>query len=512
MTTPRLSDVFFAALDAHPADRAALVRARCQDHPEWIPTIEQLVAASERAPSTAAMGAAIFAAPSTLPPGSQIGPYVVDGELGRGGMGIVYRARDVVLDMAVALKAVRPEAAGGAALLGRLQDEARTLARLSSNPHIARVYAFVEQDGMGFIVQELVSGETLRDVLTRGPVAPHEAVEILLAALDALGAAHRAGIVHRDLKPENVMRTDDGMVKVLDFGIALHGEVPPNDTLRTHLSTRLGIAGTIGYMAPEQLLGQPVDARTDLFAAGVMLYELLTGRHPFSGASEDARWSAILVDPPAALTPEEAARIPQRLMQLIDRCLRKVPAERWQTADSLAEAMRGALTQDTSDVVSRGAIGAASPVQHATASAVRWWQFHQVAAAIIAWLLLIPVWQVREWITAFEWRFVFFLLLAALAVVPSLRLSLAFVSSAHPSRLREQVRRCRPWIRAGEIVFTAGLLAVGLALARAHAGWATLFVAFGIGLFVVAWFVEPVTEEAAIEQTDLRSAEGGLRN
>jgi len=507
VTTPRLSDVFFAALEAPPADRAALVRARCQDHPEWIPTIEQLVAASERAPSTAVMGAAIFAAPSTLPPGSQVGPYVVDGELGRGGMAIVYRARDVVLDMAVALKAVRPEAAGGTALLGRLQDEARTLARLSSNPHIARVYAFVEQDDTGYIVQELVPGETLRDVLARGPLAPRDAVEILLATLDALAAAHRAGIVHRDLKPENVMRTDDGRVKVLDFGIALHGDVPPNDTLRTHLSTRLGIAGTIAYMAPEQLLGQPVDARTDLFAAGVMLYELLTARHPFGGESEDLRWSAILVDPPAALSADEAARIPQHLMQVIDRCLRKVPAERWQTADALAEAMRGALMpQDTSGMVSGGEVGAAPQLPRATASAVRWWQFHQVTAAVIAWLLLIPVWQVREWITAFDWRLVFFLLLAALAIVPSLRLSLAFVSSAHPSRLREHVRRCRPWIRAGEAVFSAGLLVVGLALARAHAGWATLFIAFGIGLLVVAWFVEPVTEEAALEYADVWTA------
>ncbi len=513
MTTPRLSDVFLAALKAPAADRAALVRARCQDHPEWIPTIELLVAASERAPSTAAMGAAVFATPS-LPPGSQVGPYVVDGELGRGGMGIVYRARDVVLDMAVALKAVRPEAAGGTALLGRLQDEARTLARLSSNPHIARVYAFVEQEDTGFIVQELLSGETLRDRLTRGPVAPADGVDIMLAALDALAAAHRAGIVHRDLKPENVMRTDDGMVKVLDFGIALRREVPPEGTLRTHLSARLDIAGTIGYMAPEQLLGQPVDARTDLFAAGVVLYELLTGRHPFGGASEETKWSAILVDPPAALTADEAARIPEALMRVIDRCLRKVPAERWQSAESLAEAMRGAMIPDRAPAaaIAAGEASVERPVRHATASAVRWWQFHQVAAAVIAWLLLIPVWQLRDWITAFEWRFVFFLLLAALAVAPSLRLSLAFVSSAHPSRLRDQVRRCRPWIRAGEMLFSAGLLAVGLALAGAHAGWATLFIAFGIGMLVVAWFVEPVTEAAALEHTEVRSSEGGGRS
>ena len=260
-------------------------------------------------------------------------------------------------------------------------------------------------------------------------------------------------------------------------------------------------------MAPEQLLGQPVDARTDLFAAGVVLFELLTGRHPFGGASEDTRWSAILVDPPAALTADEAARIPEALIRVIDRCLRKVPAERWQSAESMAEAMRGAMVPDTVPATAVAAGGSVErPARHATARAVRWWQFHQVATAVIAWLLLIPVWRVRDWITAFEWRFVFFLLLAALAIVPSLRLSLAFVSGAHPARLRDHVRRCRPWIRTGETVFSAGLLAVGLALAGAHAGWATLFIAFGIGMLVVAWFVEPVTEDAALEQV----ADGGI--
>jgi tRNA A-37 threonylcarbamoyl transferase component Bud32 len=480
------SDAVFRVLDLPPADRPAALREVAQDHPEWIAMIEQVVSGWDRRISTASLTAGVAAAQHALAPGSHVGQYTIEREIARGGMGVVYAAHDAALDMPVAIKALRPELAYDDRQLERLRTEARILARLSTSPHIARVHAFIEQDGAGFIVQEFVKGETLRARLGRGPLAFAEALEVATAVLDALAAAHRAGIVHRDLKPENVMCTAEGVYKVLDFGIA----IPTPEATITRSPSRLDMAGTTRYMSPEQLLGHPVDARSDLFAFGVVMYELLTGRHPFDRHGEPASWSAILVESPAPLSEFEAARVPPVVLDVLMRCMRQRPQDRWTAAGDVQRALHSAV--QSSPVI-------ASPSR---TSAIAWWQFHQIAAAVIGWLLLVPVWRVRDWIALFEWRVVFFVLLAALSVGPSLRLSLWFVSATHPHRLRAHAARCAPWVRAADIVIALCLVAVGAALAADHPGWATLFVAFGIGSFVVAGFVEPLTAQAAFESLD----------
>jgi hypothetical protein len=504
---PQLSDVFIRVLEAAPEDRPTLLRTLCRDRPDWIATIEQLVAASARAFDTTELATRVFDEPAPLPSGTRIGSYVVEGEIARGGMGIVYRAHDAALDMPVAIKALKPEIAHDSRQLARLREEARVLARLSDQRHIARVYAFLEQDGHGYIVQELVTGETLRERLTRGPLPIEDALDAARAILEALATAHHAGIVHRDLKPENVMRTETGVYKVLDFGIASRDLGSPETTLRRQLTGEGQVVGTLSYMSPEQLLGQPVDARSDLFTFGVVLYELLTCRNPFARSGDVASWSAILGDVPAPLTATEAATIPAYVHEVVQRCLEKSPERRWPSAESAAAALAAKVTP-------RAHTPAERHVRPAAAAVVRWWQFHQAAAAISSWLLLVAVWRVRHSITALDWRAIFYVLVAVLCVVPSLRLSLWFVSAHQPGELRAQHARYLPWIRAGEAVFAALLVVTGLAVSWKEPGWATLLIAFGLGSVVVSTFVEPLTSRASFAAIDeaiaASAAESGL--
>src|SRR5690606_10401336 len=203
-------------------------------------------------------------------------PYRIVRDIGRGGMGIVYLAEDTRLGRRVALKALPPDVAANPELRQRLRREARAAATIS-HPTIATVYALEEIDDHLFIVSEYVDGETVRHALARGPMAPARALGVVIQTARALGAAHDAGVVHRDLKPENVLLTAAGDIKVVDFGIA---HLEGSDATRL---TRAGaMLGTPAYMAPEQLLGHDVDGRADIYAFGVLLNELLTGRHPLA--------------------------------------------------------------------------------------------------------------------------------------------------------------------------------------------------------------------------------------
>ena len=210
--------------------------------------------------------------------GRMVGPYRVLNEIGRGGMGIVYAAEDTRLDRRVALKALPPDYSADTARRERLRREARAAASLT-HPSIATIYALEEIDGTLYIVSELVQGHTLRDELRGGPLRPPQLQSTLLQIAEALSAAHAQGIVHRDLKPENIMRAADGRVKVLDFGLAR--AAAPDGRTMTRLTEAGNAPGTPGYMAPEQLSGGTIDARTDVFAFGVLIAELATGEHPF---------------------------------------------------------------------------------------------------------------------------------------------------------------------------------------------------------------------------------------
>ncbi len=232
--------------------------------------------------------------------GSSFGPYRIVSLLGAGGMGEVYRAHDPRLGRDVAIKILPPHTDGDADAVARLTREARAVASLS-HPGILTIHDIGQESGRVYFVTELLEGETLRRRLGRGPLPWREALEVGVGVAEALAAAHAAGIVHRDLKPENMFMTGGGAVKILDFGVAkpiAHGQA----TTALELTAPGAAVGTLAYMAPEQLEGREVDHRADQFAFGIVLYELMAGRHPFGGDTGHEIAAAILRDTPRPLS------------------------------------------------------------------------------------------------------------------------------------------------------------------------------------------------------------------
>jgi serine/threonine protein kinase len=289
-----------------------------------------------------------------IPSGTRLGPYEVLAPLGAGGMGEVYRSRDSRLQRDVALKVIPREGAGDAERIRRFEQEARTAGTLS-HPNVCAVYDIGSHEGSPFVVMELLEGETLREILAAGPLPIRKAIVYAAQAADGLAAAHAKGIVHRDLKPENLFVTASGRVKVLDFGLAKltdapgpvgspsgavapsrpGGASPASPTAETTppgtLTSPGAILGTTAYLSPEQIRGEPPDARADVFALGVVLFEMLAGRRPFEGrTSADVMGAILRQDAPAlgAVRPQT----PTQLAWLVRRCLAKDPDRRVQTA------------------------------------------------------------------------------------------------------------------------------------------------------------------------------------
>src|SRR5215831_9078636 len=230
--------------------------------------------------------------------GARLGPYEIVAPLGAGGMGEVYRARDPRLGRSVAIKVLPASLSKDPDRLKRFETEARA-AGVLNHPNITTVYDIGTHDGFPYVVQELLEGETLRAELAGGRLAPRTAIDYAIAIAQGLAAAHEKGIVHRDLKPDNLFVTKDGRVKILDFGLAKL--VQPKDGLLTAVPTvtLAGVAlGTIGYMSPEQVRGLATDHRSDLFAFGAILYEMLIGQRPFQKQTEADTISAILTEEP----------------------------------------------------------------------------------------------------------------------------------------------------------------------------------------------------------------------
>jgi serine/threonine-protein kinase len=265
--------------------------------------------------------------------GRHLGTYEVLSLLGAGGMGEVYRARDTKLNRDVALKVLPDAFARDADRLARFRREAQAVAALN-HPHIVTIFSIEEHGAIPFMTMELIEGGTLDQGIPTGGLALARFFDIAIALADALSAAHRKHIIHRDLKPANVMVTDDGRVKVLDFGLAraVDGDHLGAADDVTSLGTQVGtIVGTMPYMSPEQIEAKPLDHRTDLFSLGVVLYELATGERPFRGDSSPALMSSILKDHPRPVG-EQRAGVPGDVCRLIDRCLEKEPRDRIQTA------------------------------------------------------------------------------------------------------------------------------------------------------------------------------------
>jgi eukaryotic-like serine/threonine-protein kinase len=281
--------------------------------------------------------------PEPQPPsaGATLAHYRLADRLGAGGMGEVYAAEDTKLGRRIALKILPPDLAGDPLRLERFRREARAVAALN-HPNIVTIHSVEEDRGIHFLTMELVEGETLRHRLRRGGLTLAELLELAVPLADAVGAAHERGITHRDLKPENVMVTRDGRVKVLDFGVAQLRERAVGDSQAVTFLTEAGtLMGTAAYLSPEQATGREVDARSDIFSLGIVLFELATGRHPFAGASAAEIISAILRDKPAPLTErDDAATLPHPLGRIVGRCLEKNPEHRYQSAKDLRNDLR----------------------------------------------------------------------------------------------------------------------------------------------------------------------------
>jgi Tol biopolymer transport system component len=273
-----------------------------------------------------------------LQTGARLGPYEILGPLGAGGMGEVYRARDTRLERAVAIKVLPARLSNDSVALARFAREAKAVAALS-HPSIVAIFDFGTSDGISYAVTELLEGETLRARLARGALPVRKAVEWAIQIAHGLGAAHEKGIVHRDLKPENLFLTNGGRAKILDFGLARHTPIlqtgdmsSPTVTGYTEPGT---VLGTVAYMSPEQVRGLVADARSDIFAFGVVLFEMLCGRRPFVGDSAAETMAAILTKDPPELA-EVNRGLPPGLERIVHHCLEKRPEQRFQSSYDLA--------------------------------------------------------------------------------------------------------------------------------------------------------------------------------
>ena len=276
-----------------------------------------------------------------LTPGARLGPYEISHPIGAGGMGEVHRARHLKLGRDVAIKVLPGDLAGDAGRLARLEREARTASALN-HPNIVTIHDIGEHGGITYIAMELVEGRTLREIIGDGPVPIDRAIGLATQIANALAKAHAAGIIHRDIKPANVMVTSDGLAKVLDFGLAK--PLTTRDGRAIVASTLTGdtqegmLIGTPHYMSPEQLSGDPVDHRSDQFAFGVLLYEMIGGKSPFDGPSLQAIISAIIANAPPALR-KLRPDVPSDLERIVYRCLEKDPARRFATTAEVARAL-----------------------------------------------------------------------------------------------------------------------------------------------------------------------------
>lgn len=396
----QIDKLFEEAMERHPGERRAFLDGACAGDEELRKEVESLLKAYEQvgdfiedpAMKVAAKAMADLCAPSSI--GREIGPYRIFSLLGAGGMGEVYLAEDTRLGRKVALKLLPAEFTKDAEPVSRFEREARAASALN-HPNIITIYEIGKLDDTHFMATEYIDGLTLRQRFGGGKIELKESLDITIQIASALAEAHAAGIVHRDIKPENIMLRRDGYVKVLDFGLAKLTEHKssgePQGRVTAALTDTGRVMGTVNYMSPEQALGQELDHRTDIFSLGVVLYEILTGTHPFKGASIAATFDAILNRAPAPLT-NSISDLPAELDRIINRSLEKDRELRYQTASDLrAELKRLGRDIDSSPSVAAQrvplyehlrSIKRLPGLKRALIAAL------MITAAILAWLLV----------------------------------------------------------------------------------------------------------------------------
>jgi Tol biopolymer transport system component len=326
----KIEALYQAALAQPPEKRAAFLAQACPDDPQLRGEVQSLLA--QQADSF--LESASVSAIQALSAGAHLGNFGIVELLGRGGMGEVWLARDARLKRDVAIKVLPAGLARDPDRIARFEREARAASALN-HPNIVAVYDIGCDNGIYWIASELVRGDTLRQVIEAGPLPAPRAIEIATQVAAGLAAAHAAGLVHRDLKPANIMVTRAGQVKILDFGLAKQ-RYPAPDSTTAYLTDEGVVLGTVGYMSPEQVRGEPADHRADLFSFGVVLYEMLCGKRAFAGGSSVEVMNAILKEEP----PELPASVPPALGRIVRRCLEKEPARRFQSAADLAFALQ----------------------------------------------------------------------------------------------------------------------------------------------------------------------------
>jgi eukaryotic-like serine/threonine-protein kinase len=335
----KIERIYQAAVERPAAERPSFLDAACAGDGELRAEVERMLACESQAggfldsPAVAVAARALAGDRSGLSPGSRLGPYEIVSLAGVGGMGEVWKARDTRLGRLVALKTLPPELIADPERRHRLVHEARAASSLN-RPNIVTIYEIGQTDGIDFIAMEFVEGQTLEKKVRQRRLKQADALRLAIQIADALAQAHQAGIVHRDLKPGNVMVTAGGAVKLLDFGLAKQSGNPGgHGAAATATATRPGVVlGTPQYMAPEQIEGKPADHRTDIFAFGLVLYEMLTGKKAFEADSGPSLMAAILTGEPPAV-----AGVPPALERLVKKCLAKEPGQRWQSAADLRD-------------------------------------------------------------------------------------------------------------------------------------------------------------------------------
>jgi len=391
----KIAEIYRAALELKPEERSAFLAEACRDNSALREEVESLLAYQDKSGTFIDRPAVELAAEALANEGpvawigEKINQYEIISLIGRGGMGEVYCARDKRLGRDVAFKVLPAAFSGDADRLRRFEQEAQAAGKLN-HPNVLTVYAVDVHRGMPYIVTELLDGEDLRAQLNHGAVPVRRAIGYAQQIAQGLAAAHAKGIVHRDLKPENIFVSSDGRIKILDFGLA---KLKPPQVVGSSIQTMPGpmtepgvVMGTVGYMAPEQVRGQEIDARADIFALGVILHEMLSGTRPFSGASSVEVLNAILKEETPDLS-EGNAKISPVLARVVGRCLEKNPEQRFQSASDLGFALDALLAASTSSTSRDRGRAATTPQTKLRLATILVVAALTVAAGIFGWSL-----------------------------------------------------------------------------------------------------------------------------
>ena len=460
--------------------------------------------------------------------GQTLGHYRIEAKLGEGGMGVVYRAFDTHLDRQVAIKILRADATASPERRRRFQWEAKSASALN-HPNIVQIYDINSSGGTDYIAMEFVDGKTLDRLIGEHGLVLSDTLKYAIQVADALARAHAAQIVHRDLKPANIIVSEDGRVKLLDFGLAKLTETTfaagvdseagtATITARDGVQTEEGtILGTVAYMSPEQAEGKKVDARSDIFSFGSVLYEMATGRRPFEGGNKISTLSAILNKEPPPLA-EVAPAVPAELEKIISRCLRKDLDRRAQHADDIKVALEELREDSTSGKPSRASQAGGQAVATreeqpglmrtlfgtAGAKPYRMWEMLHMKMCAHCALVVYLAWRFKN-VTSGRWSLgLFFAALLCSVVQFIMAAVLLFEGSMDREFLRMEARKFAPWLRVFGLANSAVAMIMAVWIAEGHTFLAALIACIGIALGVIALTLKPTMDRAAIYDLNRR--------